>query len=78
MLWSFESSHKLINLWVVIQVYLFPKIIMLQNLTMVVSLIAVQHRILTDVEYMQMMKTENMTKLMLNLMKMLMMNLMET
>ena len=78
MLWSFESSHKLINLWVAIQVYLFPKIIMLQNLTMVVGLIAVQHRILTDVEYMQMMKTENMTKLMLNLMKMLMMNLMET
>ena len=42
---------------------------------MVVSLVAVQYRIL---EYMEMMKTEVMKKLMINLMKMLMMNLMET
>ena len=51
---------------------------MLQNLTMVVGLVEVQHRILIDVEYMQMPRTANMTKLMLNPMKMLMMNLMET
>ena len=48
---------------------------MLQNLTMVVGLVAVQYRIL---EYMEMMKTELMKKLMMNLTKMLMMNLMET
>ena len=52
--------------------------IMLHNLTMVVGLVAVQYRILTDVEYMEIMKTVNMKKLMMNLMKMLMTNLMET
>ena len=42
------------------------------------GLSSVQYRILTDVEYMTMMKTTNMKKLMINLMKMLMMNLIET
>ena len=51
--------------------------IMLQNSIMVVDLVAVQHRILIDVEYMEMMKTVKKKKLMMNLMKMLMMNLME-
>ena len=41
----------------------------------VVGLVAVQYRIL---EYMEMMKTVLMKKLMMNLMKMLMMNKMET
>ena len=44
---------------------------------MVVGLITVQYWILTDVEYMEMMKIVKMNKLMINLMKMLMMNLME-
>ena len=44
---------------------------MLQNLTMVVDLVAVQYRIL---EYMEMMKTMLMKKLMMNLINMLMMN----
>ena len=39
------------------------------------GLVAVQYRI---IEYMEMMKTALMKKLMMNLMKMLMMNLMET
>ena len=43
---------------------------MLQNLTMVVGLVAVQYRIL---EYMEMIKTALMKKLMMNL-KMLMMH----
>ena len=51
---------------------------MLLNLIMVMGLIAIQHRILTDVDYMEMMKTVKMKKLMMNIMKMLMMNLMET
>ena len=42
---------------------------------MVVGLVAIQYQIL---EYMEMMKTALMKKLMMNLMKMLMMNLMET
>ena len=36
------------------------------------------NQIMTDVEYMEMMKSVKMKKLMMNLMKMLMMNLMET
>ena len=48
------------------------------NHSMAVGLVAVQYQILTDVEYMKMMKTTNMKKLIINLMKMLMMNLMET
>ena len=48
---------------------------MLQNLTIAVGLVAVQYRIL---EYMEMMKTVFMKKIMINPMKMLMMNLMET
>ena len=48
---------------------------MLQNLTMIVGLVTVQYWIL---EYMEMMKTTLMKKLIMNLMKMLMMNLMET
>ena len=54
---------------------LVREIIMLHNLPMVVGLVVVQYRIL---EYMEMMKTALMKKLMINLMKMLMMNLMET
>ena len=45
--------------------------------TMVESLVALQHLILIDVKYMEMMKTMNMKKLMMNLMKMVIMNLME-
>ena len=45
---------------------------MLPNLTMVVGLVAVQHQILTGVEYMEIMKTMKMKKLMMNLMNMLM------
>ena len=52
-----------------------PLIIILQNLIMVVGLVAVQYQIL---ECMEMMKTVLMKKLMINLMKMLMMNLIET
>ena len=48
---------------------------MLYNLTMVVGLAAVSYQI---AEYMEMMKTALMKKLMMNLMKMMMMNLMET
>ena len=47
---------------------------MLQNLIMVVGLIAVQYRIL---EFLEMMKTALMKKLMMNMMKMLMMNVMK-
>ena len=47
------------------------------NWTMVVDLVALQHLILIDVKYMEMVKTMKMKKIMMNLMKMVMMNLME-
>ena len=40
-----------------------------QNLTMVVDLVVVLRQILTDVKYMEMMKTANMKKLMMIIMK---------
>ena len=47
---------------------------MLHNLTTVVGQVAVQYRIL---DQMEMMKTVQMKKVMMNMMKMLMMNVME-
>ena len=47
---------------------------MLHNLTTVVGLVAVQYRIL---DQMEMMKTAPMKKVMMNMMKMLMMNVMK-
>ena len=41
------------------------------------GLVVLQHLILIDVKYAEMMKTVKMKKLMINLMKMVMMNLME-
>ena len=46
---------------------------MLQNWTMVVGLVVLQHLILIDVKCMEIMKTVKMKKLMMNLMKMVMM-----
>ena len=40
---------------------------MLHNWTTVVGLVALQHLILIDVKYMEMMKTVKMKKLMMNL-----------
>ena len=42
---------------------------MLYNLTMVVGLVVVQHQIMAYVEYMEMIKTVKMKKLMMNLME---------
>ena len=42
---------------------------MLQNWTMVVGLVALQHLVLIDVKYTEMMKTMKMKKLMMNLIK---------
>ena len=55
-------------------IYLFVTITMLHNLTTVVGLVAVQYRIL---DQMEMMKTVQIKKVMMNTMKMLMMNVME-
>ena len=52
---------------------LVKRMIMSQNLTMVVGLVAIQYRILTNVEYMEIMNIVKMTRLT----NMLIMNLME-
>ena len=56
-------------MWVPTQIYWLEEMIILQNWNMVVGLVALQHLILIDVKYREMIKTVKMKKLMMNLMK---------